>query len=344
MFPFDAPDGAAVYLVLLIATFAAHVALIGFVLGGAAWVLGRHLRGGDDPIAALGRDWLPFALGVAITFGVAPLLFIQVLYQPRLYTATLLLSHRMMAIVPVLVVGFYLLYAGKTARVLAWPRARRAALAAAALACFVFVAWTWVEAHVLATAWDRRVWVDHYGDGRWLHRDPVIARRLALWLGLAATSFAAGAGLIARARATATDRRRLGVVGLGGVAAVAAAALWMYGAGGAVERARMVAPAAQPWLYVAAGAAVVALAGFAQLGAGRARGLAAAVAGTAGLIVGVAVLREASRVDGLGLQPTARDAQGLPLFVLFLGGGAVAIALCVRVVRRHLAARDPAPT
>ena len=41
---------------------------------------------------------------------------IQVLYQHRMYTATLLLSHRFMAIVPVLIDGFYLLYLGKSAR------------------------------------------------------------------------------------------------------------------------------------------------------------------------------------------------------------------------------------
>jgi hypothetical protein len=103
---FELAEGREVYLALLIVTFAMHAALIGFVLGGAAWATVRALRGGDDPVAAAARDWLPFGLGAAITAGIAPLLMIQVLYQHRMYTATLLLSHRFMAIVPVLIAGF----------------------------------------------------------------------------------------------------------------------------------------------------------------------------------------------------------------------------------------------
>ena len=60
MFPFDAPAGE-IYLALLVVTFALHQLLVGFVLTGSAYVLGRALRGGDDPLAAASRDWLPFS-------------------------------------------------------------------------------------------------------------------------------------------------------------------------------------------------------------------------------------------------------------------------------------------
>ena len=138
----DAPAVAAPYLGLLIVTFALHALLVGFVLAGTAYVVGRLVRGGDDALAAASRDWLPFALGAAITAGVAPLLFVQVLYQPRFYTANLLLFVRWLAIVPALIVGFYALYLGKSARAAAWAPRWRAVVAAVALACFVFVAWS----------------------------------------------------------------------------------------------------------------------------------------------------------------------------------------------------------
>ena len=62
------------------------------------------------------RSWIISASGcrscssAAITAGVAPLLFLQILYQREFYTANLLLFNRWMAILPVLIVGFYSLY------------------------------------------------------------------------------------------------------------------------------------------------------------------------------------------------------------------------------------------
>jgi hypothetical protein len=128
------PEGAGPYLALAIVTFALHALAIGFVVAGTAVVALAAARGrADAPIAAATRDWLPFALGLGITAGVAPLLFVQLLYQPRFYTANLLLFVRWLAIVPALIVGFYALYLGKTARVHAWSRRRRAALDLVAL-------------------------------------------------------------------------------------------------------------------------------------------------------------------------------------------------------------------
>ena len=48
----------------------------------------------SDPLAAPLRDWLPFVLSAAITAGIAPLLFVQILYQRAFYTANLLLFNR----------------------------------------------------------------------------------------------------------------------------------------------------------------------------------------------------------------------------------------------------------
>jgi hypothetical protein len=105
------PEGAGPYLALAILTFALHALAIGFVVAGTAVVALAAARGrADAPIAAATRDWLPFALGLGITAGVAPLLFVQLLYQPRFYTANLLLFVRWLAIVPALIVGFYALY------------------------------------------------------------------------------------------------------------------------------------------------------------------------------------------------------------------------------------------
>ena len=84
-------------------TFVPHLLCAAYVAGGTAWLVWLGLRERSavgDRIADSIRDWLPFVLGLAITFGVGPLLFVQMLDGPAFYTANLLLSHRFMALLP----------------------------------------------------------------------------------------------------------------------------------------------------------------------------------------------------------------------------------------------------
>jgi hypothetical protein len=326
---FDDLGGAGVYVLLLVLTFAAHALLVGFVLGAAAWTTVRALRGGEDPVAAASRDWLPFALGAAITAGVAPLLMVQVLYQHRMYTATLLLSHRFMAIVPALIVGFYLLYLAKTARVAAWPRLRRAAVTGVALALFIFVAWTWVEEHTLAQA-APETWVAQYREQRLVYADVAIAQRLLVWLGLAMAAFAVGAAWLA-GDATDRDRKRLALVGIGGLV-VAAAGAAIIG----VTHDNYIPRVGADWIVVGGLAFVATAGGFQLLYRGHDRARAVLTAGIAILFVAVSALREARRVHTIVWRPTLDGAQGLPLFLVFFVGGALAIVWCARLVSRNL--------
>jgi hypothetical protein len=252
-----AAEAGAPYLALMIASFALHALLISFVLGGAGYVLARLIRGGDDALAAASRDWLPFALGAAITAGVAPLLFVQIVYQPRFYTANLLLFVRWLAIVPALIVGFYALYLGKSARAAAWPRRWRGAVAALALGCFVFVAWSWIEDHALAMQRDPATWAAHYGRAALRHRDSMIAPRLVMWLGLAAAIWPAGLLIVAPGAALA-ERRRAAAIALVGLVIAGAAAI---ATGVAIDGGATVLDlaAARSWLY-----------GLARVGAGAA--------------------------------------------------------------------------
>ncbi len=109
IWPFD--DGGAV-LVLYVATLALHAAFVGYVVAPAPRTALRPPR---RRVAEIVRDRLPFMLGCGITAGVAPLLFVQLLYQQRFYTANLLLGPRWLAVVPALIVGFYALYLAKHA-------------------------------------------------------------------------------------------------------------------------------------------------------------------------------------------------------------------------------------
>jgi len=183
MWPFSTPQHG-LWLVLYLLTWALHAVFVGYVLVGSAYALVQSLRKADDPIAERARDLLPFMLGCGITAGVAPLLFLQLLYQERFYTANLLLGPRWGAVVPALIAGFYALYLAKAASSLRW---RRIALAIATGA-FLFVAWSWTEIHLVMR--DDTVWRSMYGAGDRLYGQSAVLPRLLLWLGAMPILFA----------------------------------------------------------------------------------------------------------------------------------------------------------
>ena len=189
LFPFGFPAPTATYLALYTVTLVAHVLLMNYVLAGSGllaaravlgWVSRRHRP--DHLAEVVLRDWLPFFLGAAITAGVAPLLFLQVLYKERFYTANLLLIHRWMALLPALIVAFYLLYVMKTAWFQRAAALWRLGIATVAWGLFVFVAWAFTENHLLALR-DVATWTNFYRSEAIFFSDPALAYRLGIWIG-----------------------------------------------------------------------------------------------------------------------------------------------------------------
>ncbi|MCB9559265.1 MAG: hypothetical protein H6708_02515 [Kofleriaceae bacterium] len=333
-FPFGHGTTTGIYLILYVVTLALHVVLLSYVLVGAGWLAVAGLRGrDDDPVSRTFRDWLPFALGAAITAGVAPLLFVQVLYQQRFYTANLLLSHRWMAVVPALIVGFYALYLGKTARAAAWPARRRAAVASLAALCFVFVAWSWTENHLLALR--PEVWTSMYAAGRMVHLEAMQAPRLLLWLALAAPVAATVAGWQLAGDAAAL--RRLRVVALAGQVGALGAGAWLLALLPAAWRAPVEATEGVVWLALVVAGQLAATAGWLWAPRAPRRALALASAGLVVAILAGAVVRELIRWHASSPVPArVAAAGGMPVFLFFFVGNAVVITLLIRGARRHL--------
>lgn len=193
--------GDGPYLFLYLVTLALHAAFVSYLVGGAAYVLVRgrwrgapalsehrtegadHPTDGRPPLVAHVASWLPLAMGAAITAGVAPLLFLQILHQRDFYTANLLLGPIWFAMVPSLIAGFYLLYLHKSR-----PSLRPTLVLGAALACFVVVACLWSWNHRVMTA--PQGWLEAYRrsvpavyGASWLPRLP-------LWIGGMLAQFA----------------------------------------------------------------------------------------------------------------------------------------------------------
>lgn len=111
--PLGIPAPAELLQLLLIVTFAVHYAFLGAALGGAAFVtlgglFGRGNSLGRSSLVArtLARP-LPVVISFAISSGVAPLLFVQVLYGSFFYTSNILLGFRWLALLVLLLAGFY---------------------------------------------------------------------------------------------------------------------------------------------------------------------------------------------------------------------------------------------
>ncbi len=324
MWPFTG-DAPALWLALYLITFALHAVFVSYVLAGTGYALVQSSRKAEDGIAERVRDRLPFMLGCGITAGVAPLLFLQLLYQRRFYTANLLMGPRWGAVVPALIVGFYALYLAKAKTSL---RVRRLALAIGT-ACFLFVAWSWTELDQLMQA--EPAWRAMYAAGQRIYGAAAIYPRLLLWLGAMLTLFA----IVAAHGAADAERRRLAIFGLAGRAISVLAAVLLARAGGTVT------DSAHGWLYLLAIALVVEGAGWVWLWRAPAGAALAVVtgAGTAALVCAT-VVREAPRLALLDpARPEAREAAGFPVFALTLVLGVVVIAWIWRAVRR---ASDPA--
>lgn len=361
-FPFGFEFATAFYLVLYVATLVVHVVFMNYVIAGTACMAlsGFAARPaaestGKATIASVLRDWMPFALSAAITAGVAPLLFIQILYKKAFYTANLLLFHRWMAILPVLIVGFYLLYALKARRVNAWPRWAAALLALGAFSCFAFTGYSWTENHLLSR--QEAQWADFYVADGVFFRDPELLPRLCVWFLGAFPTMAVLVGwqlrhLAQRARRPVSDRapRTLALLSAIILALSAAAGTWYYQTLDAAARAALTGVVAFPYLGIAIGGMILqAVAWLVQMGrpAFSGRCLTVASFGVLAAITGVTVARETLRLNDIGWEAYSPDhanawqVGGLPVFLVFAVLNAGLIVLCLILVRRGLAQQPP---
>ena len=348
-FPFGYPGSTTLYLCLYVVTLALHVVFLSYVLAGSGYVAARIIvrPSAPDPIAATLRDWLPFFLGAAITAGVAPLLFVQILYKESFYTANLLLFNRWMALIPVLMVGFYLLYVAKSRRVESWGRLARFAVTVGAFACFVFTAYSWTENHVLSM--DRAAWVDFYASERLAYTSSQIVPRVAMWMCGAAPVMAAVVSIQLWLRQlrgeveVASWARMLSGIGIVGLVLAVVAAMAYAGTLSDDGRAAVTGEVSLRYRIAAAGALAAMLAGWLAMGLTR-RFLGWAVAVVSGatvvMIIAVASIREILRLSAANteqlaaLHARAATAGGMSVFFGFLCLNTAVIVWCFAMARR----------
>jgi hypothetical protein len=113
--PTPLPAPVWLFQVLLVVTFFVHILFLNVTLGGTLIATTHTLlaKGAGAPGRRLGRlmaSLLPASVSFTVTTGVAPLLFIQLFYGQVFYAATVLVAWIWLAIVPLIVVGYYSVY------------------------------------------------------------------------------------------------------------------------------------------------------------------------------------------------------------------------------------------
>ena len=211
-FPFSLPLTSATYEFLYLVTFVTHHFAMHYVVAGCLLMIGACIWYRDDESALMTnsviralRDWMPFGLSAAITFGVAPLLFIQLIVPTHFYTANLLLGMRWMAVIPALIAAFYLLYVLKSKwfeRLRWWQRALVAGVNAG---LFVFIGFCWTANYLVATQPEK--WPETFASGVLPISVLHVVSRGSVWMSIAFVTMAslATAQLAYLREGTATD-------------------------------------------------------------------------------------------------------------------------------------------
>jgi hypothetical protein len=97
---------------LLMLTFPLHLLAMNAMLGTALIAFVAHFFPGQqyrDLSHGLAKA-LPFLVAFTVNLGVAPLLFVNVLYGHLLYTSTVLMGLFWLAVIPILIIAYYLAY------------------------------------------------------------------------------------------------------------------------------------------------------------------------------------------------------------------------------------------
>jgi len=100
------------FYVLLIVTFLLHILVMNAMLGGGIIALFSSLQGGEDN-TLLSKEFSykwPYTIAFAVNMGVAPLLFVQVLYGHFIYSSSVLMAVWWFSIIGMLILAYYSAY------------------------------------------------------------------------------------------------------------------------------------------------------------------------------------------------------------------------------------------
>jgi hypothetical protein len=101
------PAPAWLFLGLDLLTFALHILVINVVLGGSLILLFAKLKKEDMSLQESIGNKIPTSVALGVNFGVAPLLFMQVIYGNLFYSSSVLMATFWIMVIPLLILAYY---------------------------------------------------------------------------------------------------------------------------------------------------------------------------------------------------------------------------------------------
>jgi len=111
--PIPLPGPVWLFWTLLVLTFFLHTVAMNCVVGGTLISIAARFRQGSPFYRRLAGDLarkIPSLLAATITLGVAPLLFVQVLYGRFFYSSSVILAWPWLSVIVLLIIGYYATY------------------------------------------------------------------------------------------------------------------------------------------------------------------------------------------------------------------------------------------
>jgi hypothetical protein len=111
-FPDSIPTAWGYFQFFLLLTFPLHLLLMNALLGSSMVALHAQIKG-DQQSRQLAYELaklIPLLIALTVNFGVAPLLFLQVLYGHFVYVSSVLMGIFWILVIPVLIVAYYATY------------------------------------------------------------------------------------------------------------------------------------------------------------------------------------------------------------------------------------------
>ncbi|MCF7816736.1 MAG: hypothetical protein K9M54_02540 [Kiritimatiellales bacterium] len=103
--------------VLHVLTLTLHFVAMNFLVGGIIVVLaGKFSDKWNHPVVKQFVKLFPVAMAATVTIGIAPLLFVQLVYPRQMYSAAIVCGWFFLLIVFVVIAAYYLLYGGSFAK------------------------------------------------------------------------------------------------------------------------------------------------------------------------------------------------------------------------------------
>lgn len=105
------PAPAWLFEILDILLFTVHILLVNIVVGGILIMLYNRFFGKNDnsgtSFHSIAAKPVPTTFALAINMGVAPLLFVQVIYGNYIYTSSILMATFWILVIPLLIIAYY---------------------------------------------------------------------------------------------------------------------------------------------------------------------------------------------------------------------------------------------